>query len=64
LTRPDKLSIQLIDLLSRELSVREERLSAGEHLLPFNVGKRSKGVYSLVVKSSDKTIVKKLVVTE
>ena len=64
LKQPGKLSIQLIDLLSHELSVREEILSAGEHVLPFTIGKRSKGVYSIIVKSYDKTIVKKLVVTE
>ena len=64
LKQPEKLSIQLVDMFSRELAAQEENLSAGEHRLPFLIGKRSGGVYSLVIKSHDKTIVKRLIVSD
>lgn len=56
------ISIYLVDMISRDIIAQEENLSAGEHEIPFRFGKKGQGIYSVIVKTADKTIVKKLAI--
>ena len=64
LKQPENLSIQLVNFLSQEIVSSKQNLSSGEHIIPFHFGKRSEGIYSVIIKTSSKTLVRKLVVTE
>jgi glucose/arabinose dehydrogenase len=64
LKQPESLSIQLINFLSQEIASSKQKLSAGEHNIPFHLGKRSKGIYSVIIKTSSTSVTRKLVLTE
>jgi len=64
LKQPESLSIQLINFLSQEIVSSKQSLLAGEHNIPFHFGKRSKGIYSVIIKTSSCSVTRKLVVTE
>ena len=64
LKQPENLSIQLVNFLSQEIVSSKQNLSSGEHTIPFHFGKRSEGIYSVIIKTSSKTLIRKLVVTE
>ncbi len=64
LKQPENLSIQLVNFLSQEIVSSKQNLSSGEHIIPFHFGKRSEGIYSVTIKTSTKTLIRKLVVTE
>jgi hypothetical protein len=58
------ISIQLVDLLAKEVRIMKEHLSAGEHAIPFYIGEKRQGFYSIIIKTGEKTVVKKLAVIE
>jgi hypothetical protein len=64
LKQPESLSIHLINFLSQEIVSSKQNLSAGEHNIPFQFGKRSKGIYSVIIKTSSCSVTRKLVLTE
>jgi glucose/arabinose dehydrogenase len=64
LKQPENLSIQLMNFLSQEIVSSKQNLSPGEHTIPFHFGKRSEGIYSVIIKTSSKTLIRKLVITE
>jgi len=64
LKQPENLSIQLVNFLSQEIVSSKQNLSSGEHTIPFYFGKRSEGIYSVVIKTSSKTLIRKLVIVE
>ena len=64
LKQPENLSIQLVNFLSQEIVSSKQNLSSGEHTIPFHFGKRSEGIYSVIIKTSSKSLIRKLVVTE
>ena len=64
LKQGENLSIQLVNFLSQEIVSSKQNLSSGEHTIPFHFGKRSEGIYSVIIKTSSKTLIRKLVVTE
>ena len=64
LKQPENLSIQLVNFLSQEIVSSKQNLSSGEHTIPFHFGKRSEGIYSVIIKTSSKTLIRKLVVTD
>ena len=61
---PQTIRIQLIDLLSREIAEQSAQLSPGNNELIFNYGKARKGIYSLLIEMKDKTISKRLAVSD
>jgi glucose/arabinose dehydrogenase len=61
---PQELSIQLVNILSQVVVSHIENVHAGEHVIPLTIGRQCAGVYSLITKTLEKTIVKKLVITE
>lgn len=63
-TREQELSIRLVNLLSQEISSRKQNLPPGEHFLPFHFGKLSRGIYSVIVKTTEHTAFKRLVIAE
>lgn len=63
-TRQQELSIRLVNLLSQEMSSRKQNLPPGEHFLPFYFGKLSRGIYSVIVKTTERTVFKRLVIAE
>ena len=64
LKQPENLSIRLVNFLSQEIVSAKENLSPGEHNIPFHFGKRSEGIYSVIIKTSTETLIRKLVITE
>ena len=64
LKQAENLSIQLVNFLSQEIVSSKQNLSSGEHTIPFHFGKRSEGIYSVIIKTSSKTLIRKLVITE
>lgn len=58
------IQVRLVDLLSRNISFHQEELHAGENNFPFYFGSISAGIYSLVLELPDKTISKRLVVSD
>ena len=64
LKQAENLSIQLVNFLSQEIVSSKQNLSSGEHTIPFHFGKRSEGIYSVIIKTSSKTLIRKLVVTD
>ena len=60
LKQPESLSIQLINFLSQEIVSSKQNLSAGEHNIPFHFGKRSKGIYSVIIKTSSSAVDSKI----
>ncbi len=63
-TQDQDATIQLVNLLSQVVSTRQQHLSPGENNIRFNYGKQARGIYSIVVKVRDKTIVKNLLIPE
>jgi glucose/arabinose dehydrogenase len=59
---PQALSLELVNVFSQVVIAHVERVPAGERVVPFFIGKQSAGVYSLVVKTSENTVIKKLVI--
>ena len=64
LKQPENLSIQLVNFLSQDIVSSKQNLSSGEQTIPFHFGKRSEGIYSVIIKTSSKTLIQKLVITE
>lgn len=64
LKQPECLSLQLINFLSQEIVSLKQNLSAGTHDIPFQFGKRSKGIYSVIIKTSSGSLTRKLVLIE
>mgnify|MGYP003579681756 CR=1 FL=1 len=62
--QPEDLSVQLINFLSQEIVSSKQIISSGENRIPFHIGKRSKGIYSVIIKTPSKTLVRKLVITD
>ena len=58
------ITIRLVDLLSREVTWLKQNLQPGKHNIPFHFGRPGKGIYSVVVKLADRTVVKKMAITE
>ncbi|WP_276368948.1 PQQ-dependent sugar dehydrogenase [Chryseolinea sp. H1M3-3] len=58
------VTIQLVNLLSQVVATQEQHLTHEENHIRFNYGKQARGIYSVVVKAKDKTIVKKLLIPE
>jgi hypothetical protein len=46
------------------LLVYQHHLSPGEHNIPFYIGEKSKGFYSIIIHTGGQTIVKKLAVRD
>jgi len=61
---PQTIRIQMVDLLSREIAAQSAQLSPGNNELVFNYGRARKGMYSLLIEMKDKTISKRLTVSE
>ncbi len=61
---PQTIRIQMIDLLSREIAEQSGQLNPGSNELIFNYGKARKGIYSLLIEMKDKTISKRLSVSD
>jgi hypothetical protein len=53
-----------MDLLAKEMGSMKRQLSPGEHNIPFYVGEKRSGIYSIVIKTGGQTVVKKAVVIE
>ena len=64
LKQPENLSIQLVNFLSQDIVSSKQNLSSGEQTIQFHFGKRSEGIYSVIIKTSSKTLIQKLVITE
>jgi glucose/arabinose dehydrogenase len=64
LKQAENLSIQLVNFLSQEILSSKESLLPGEHNIPFHFGKRSEGIYSIIIKTSSETLIRKLIITE
>ena len=64
LDKPQKVNIQMVDLLSREVASQSSQLSEGEHELLFSYGKIRKGIYSILIEMSGKTFSKRLSVSD
>jgi glucose/arabinose dehydrogenase len=64
LKQAENLSIRLVNFLSQEIVSSKENLSPGEHNISFHFGKRSEGVYSIIIKTSSETLIRKLIITE
>jgi hypothetical protein len=62
--KKQNISIRLIDLLSRDVILLEQSLQPGKQSIPFSLGKASKGIYSVIIKLGDRTVAKKLAITE
>jgi hypothetical protein len=62
--QPESISVQMFNFLSQEIVSLSKDLSAGEHLIPFHYGKRARGIYSVIIKTSSDTVVRKLVITD
>jgi hypothetical protein len=62
--KPQQITIQLVDLLSREVASQSAQISEGENELSFSYGKVRKGIYSLLIEMSDKTLSKRLSVSD
>jgi glucose/arabinose dehydrogenase len=58
------VTIQLVNLLSQVVATQEQHLTHEENHIQFNYGKQARGIYSVVVKAKDKTIIKKLLIPE
>jgi glucose/arabinose dehydrogenase len=58
------IRIQMVDLLSREVASQSADLKAGDNELVFQYGKVKKGMYSVLIETADKTISKRLVVSD
>ena len=54
----------MVDLLSREVASQSADLKAGDNELVFQYGKVKKGMYSVLIEMTDKTISKRLVVSD
>ena len=54
----------MVDLLSREVASQSADLNAGDNELFFQYGKVKKGMYSVLIEMTDKTISKRLVVSD
>jgi len=63
-SREQMVKIRLVDLLSRDIVAIQKELHAGDNPVPFYYGKINKGMYSIVVELADKTISKRLVVSD
>lgn len=61
---PQQIKIQMIDALSREVASQTAQIIAGENELIFKYGKIKKGMYSLLIEMADKSISKRLAVSE
>lgn len=62
--RQQDVSIQLMDLLAKEMGTMKRQLSPGEHSIPFYVGKKRSGIYSIVINTGEQTVVKKVAIIE
>ena len=58
------VTIRLVDLLSRDVERLNQGIQPGKHAIPFYFGKKSKGIYYVIVKLKEETVVKKLAIIE
>ena len=58
------IRIQMVDLLSREVATQSVDLNAGDNELVFQYGEIKKGMYSVLIEMTNKTISKRLVVSD
>jgi glucose/arabinose dehydrogenase len=63
-TKDQPIQVRLVDLLSRNISFHQEELYTGENNFPFYFESIHTGIYSLVLELADKTISKRLVVSD
>jgi glucose/arabinose dehydrogenase len=59
-----EVTIRLVDLLSRDVERLDQSIQPGKHNIPFYVEKKRKGIYYVIVKLKDESVVKKLVIIE
>jgi glucose/arabinose dehydrogenase len=59
-----KVKIQMVDLLSREIASQSTDVSAGINELSFHYGKVGQGLYNLLIEMGDTTFSKRLIVSE
>jgi hypothetical protein len=58
------IRIQMVDLLSREVASQSADLNTGDNELIFQYGKVKKGMYSVLIEMTDRTISKRLAVSD
>lgn len=63
-TAAQQVTISMVDLLSREIVTARHELQGGENNIPFYYGKINSGIYSILVELKEKTISKRLIVSE
>ena len=59
-----KVKIQMVDLLSREIASQSTDVSAGINELSFHYGKVGQGLYNVLIEMGDTTFSKRLIVSE
>jgi glucose/arabinose dehydrogenase len=58
------IRIQMVDLLSREVASQSVDVEAGDTVLNFHYGKIQTGIYSVLIEMSNKTISRRLIVSD
>ncbi len=62
--RDQYIQLRMVDLLSRNISSHQKELHIGENNFSFYFGRVRGGIYSLILELGDKTISKRLVVSD
>ncbi|HEX6226657.1 MAG TPA: PQQ-dependent sugar dehydrogenase [Chryseolinea sp.] len=62
--QPGDVSVRMVNFLSQEVMSIQEHVPAGEHYLPLKFGKISNGIYSVIIKTTGDTVIRKLVVSD
>ncbi len=58
------VAVRLSDLLSRDVATLEQNVQPGKHQIPFYFGKAQPGIYYVIVKLREGTVVKKLAIID
>lgn len=64
LRRQQNVNIQVLNFLSQQISAQQRTFSAAKNTFPLDLGKQTKGIYTLLITMEDYTVVKKLLLTE
>jgi len=59
-----RVTIRMVDLLSRQIVSQDAELQTGDNEILFEYGKINDGIYSIVLETSDKTVSKRLSVSD
>jgi glucose/arabinose dehydrogenase len=63
-SREQRVKVRMVDLLGRDILTNQQELHSGYNEFPFYYGRINTGMYSIVVELADKTVSKRLVVSD